>query len=110
MEANLVRRTFMALIFVVLPLATVLVTAQARSAGSTAASIEPASLDRSVDACTDFYQFACGGWVAAHPLPADRQRLGRFADLLERNFTILRRILAPSASPGAGAPASGAAP
>ena len=46
-----------------------------------------------MDACTDFYQFACGGWIAANPVPPDRQRWGRFAELQELNFTILRRIL-----------------
>ena len=41
--------------------------------------------DRSVDACTDFYQFACGGWMAKNPVPADRPRWGRFDELQERN-------------------------
>ena len=44
-------------------------------------------------ACTDFYQFACGGWIAKNPMPADRRSCGRFDELQERNFTILRRIL-----------------
>jgi endothelin-converting enzyme/putative endopeptidase len=51
------------------------------------------SLDRNIAACTDFYQFACGGWKDANPMPADRQRWGRFNQLQETNFSILRRIL-----------------
>jgi putative endopeptidase len=69
--------------------------------------VDIAALDRKTDACTDFYQFACGGWVAKNPVPADRQSFGRFTELQERNFTILRRILeAPGADPSTGSGSS----
>ncbi|MFL5468461.1 MAG: hypothetical protein ACJ8AE_01545, partial [Gemmatimonadaceae bacterium] len=32
--------------------------------------LDPANLDRSVSACTDFYQFANGGWISRNPIPA----------------------------------------
>ena len=32
--------------------------------------LDPANLDRSVSACTDFYQFANGGWLKRNPIPA----------------------------------------
>ena len=32
------------------------------------------SLDRSADPCTDFYRFACGGWLDQVELPADENQ------------------------------------
>ena len=51
------------------------------------------SIDRKAQPCADFYQFACGGWLASHPVPADRSSWGRFHELDERNHERLRIIL-----------------
>jgi endothelin-converting enzyme/putative endopeptidase len=65
-------------------------------------SIELTALDRSADPCTDFYQFACGGWISANPVPADRASWSRFDELGERNLAILRRILDAAAAQSTG--------
>ena len=39
--------------------------------------IELSDMDRSVEACTDFFEFANGAWRAANPMPASMSRWSR---------------------------------
>jgi putative endopeptidase len=79
------------------PLAVALIAfpalAHAAEAPAKVPGFDPTALDRATPACTDFYQFACGGWLARSPVPPDRARWGRFDELAERNQMALRAIL-----------------
>jgi endothelin-converting enzyme/putative endopeptidase len=55
-------------------------------------------VDRSAKPCADFFQYACGGWIAANPIPPEYARWGRFAEVAERNQQTLRRILEAAAA------------
>ena len=35
-------------------------------------SLNPAAMDRTADACVDFYQYSCGGWLRDNPIPDDQ--------------------------------------
>ncbi len=62
--------------------------------------LDPANLDRSVPACTDFYHFANGGWVKTHPIPAAFSRWGSFDELQENNQSNLLTILRAASANG----------
>ena len=56
-------------------------------------SLDVTSLDRSVDPCTDFYKFSCGGWQKNNPIPADQSAWSVYAKLGNENEQFLWGIL-----------------
>ena len=60
------------------------------------------SIDTSVDPCNDFYKFACGKFVANHPIPADQPEVDQFYALYNVNTQSLNGILDKAAAGGAG--------
>jgi putative endopeptidase len=69
------------------PLATASVATQI-------ASVDEAALDKSAKPCDDFYQFACGGWKKATPIPDDEAAWYRSFNVInEHNEATLRSAL-----------------
>src|ERR1043166_9906020 len=62
------------------------------AAGDTLPGFDLASLDRSVSACTDFNQFANGGWGAKNPIPAAYSRRGGLEPLSDLHHEQLHPI------------------
>ena len=95
------RRNWMTFAALLLALATA-GPAAAQSAYHQTKPLDPANIDRTANACVDFYQFANGGWLKNNPLPAAYSRWGSFEELGEGNQANLTKILQASTT----APAS----
>ncbi|MGE5232231.1 MAG: hypothetical protein ACM3NS_10845, partial [Deltaproteobacteria bacterium] len=60
--------------------------------------LDPANLDTTCAACTDFYTFANGGWTGRAKIPGDLPAWGGFDELQESNFDALRGVLTAAAA------------
>ncbi len=59
--------------------------------------LDPAAMDTTANPCEDFYQFACGGWLAKTEIPADKSNWGRFHEINDRIEIALHTILEDAA-------------
>ncbi len=56
-------------------------------------ALNPEDLDTTVSPAVDFYQYANGGWMKHHPLPADKGRYGTFDELQEQNNKRIQELI-----------------
>jgi endothelin-converting enzyme/putative endopeptidase len=64
-------------------------------------SLDIPSMDRTTEPCVDFYQYACGGWIASNPIPPDQAAWSVYGKLTQENAQFLWGVLEDAAKPAA---------
>jgi endothelin-converting enzyme/putative endopeptidase len=72
----------------------------ARAADPPVARFSPANIDQTANACEDFYQYACGGWLASNPRPPDESWWGPEKMLQVHNVALVRHLAERASKPG----------
>ena len=75
--------------------------ANAQQSASHEPALDVTSMDRSIDPCVDFFQYSCGGWIKANPIPPDQSSWDTYSKMQDENRTRLRSILEAAAAPDA---------
>jgi putative endopeptidase len=75
------------------PLRAALAAALAAASFQAPAALDIAGIDKSIDACTDFYRHTNRAWLETTEIPADRTRWGSFEIIAQRNEKLLTAAL-----------------
>lgn len=88
----------------IVALALVTVACDSKKEVKQQGGIQLANLDTTANPREDFYQYACGGWMKAHPLTSEYSSYGTFNELAENNRTQIKTLIeglaAQQAQPG----------
>jgi len=61
----------------------------------------PDQVDKSLDPCSDFFQYACSKWIKANPIPPDQAASGTSTKLFFWNVAAIHSTLEEAANPSA---------